>query len=58
VKGSVQYAAVKGFIDSGIKVPCSEDIFPSDERIEGKNISEEVNKKFLEIKGKIDGGKE
>ena len=57
VKGSVQYAAVKGFIDSGVKVPCSEDVFPNVDRIEGKNISEEVNKKFSEAKLKIMGEK-
>ena len=57
VKGSVQYAAVKGFIDSGVEVPCSEEIFPSNDRIEGKKISEEANKKFLEAKSKIIGGK-
>jgi large subunit ribosomal protein L18 len=31
VKKSRIYAAVKGFIDSGIKLPCSEDVLPSKE---------------------------
>ncbi|MAF51115.1 MAG: 50S ribosomal protein L18 [Nanoarchaeota archaeon] len=57
VKGSVQYAAVKGAKDSGMIIPCSEEILPNQERIEGKSISEEVNKKFLEAKSKIVGGK-
>lgn len=38
-KGSRIYAALKGVVDSGIKVPCSVEIFPSDERIKGAHIS-------------------
>tara|TARA_Y100000310_G_scaffold342571_1_gene446366 strand:- start:271 stop:768 length:498 start_codon:yes stop_codon:yes gene_type:complete len=57
VKGSVQYASVKGVIDSGIKLLCSNKILPSEERISGKDISDEVHSKFLEVKEKI-GGKE
>jgi len=38
VKGSRLYAAVKGAIDAGLEVPCSEDVFPSEERIKGEHI--------------------
>ncbi len=38
-KGSKVYAALKGAIDAGLKVPCSEDIFPSDERIRGEHVA-------------------
>lgn len=31
IKGSRIYAALKGFIDGGIKVPCSEDSLPKEE---------------------------
>ena len=38
VKGSRLYAALKGAIDAGLEVPCSEGVFPSEERIRGENI--------------------
>ena len=57
IKGSVQYAAVKGVIDSGLKINCSEDVFPKEDKLSGKTISDDVHKKFLEIKGKILGEK-
>jgi len=46
VKGSVIYAALKGVIDSKLKVPVSEEILPKMERIEEKE-------KFKELKEKI-----
>jgi len=59
------YAVVKGAIDAGMKIPCSEEIFPSEERISGKHISdyakalktdkEKYNKQFSKmIKNNID----
>jgi len=51
-KGSRVYSAVKGVIDSGIKIKCDEKMFPSKDRIEGKNIN--IDKKiFDEIVKKI-----
>ncbi len=37
-KGARIHAAIKGAADSGIKVPYSEEIMPSPERIEGKHV--------------------
>lgn len=37
--GSRIYAAVKGAIDAGLNIPCSEDVFPSDARIMGEHIA-------------------
>jgi len=54
-KGSRLYAALKGVLDSGIKVPCSEDILPSEDRIKGKHISKDIEKQFEDIKNKIVG---
>jgi large subunit ribosomal protein L18 len=54
-KGSRIYAALKGVLDSGIKVPHSEDILPSEDRIKGKHISEDLEKQFENIKSKIVG---
>ena len=40
VKGARIYAALKGVVDGELKVPCSEENFPSEERINGKHISD------------------
>ena len=52
-KGSRLYAALKGVLDAGIIIPHSKEILPSEERIKGKHISEEVSKQFEDIKSKI-----
>ncbi|MEM2963721.1 MAG: 50S ribosomal protein L18 [Candidatus Anstonellales archaeon] len=39
-KGSRIYAALNGALDSGLKIPHSDVILPSEERIKGKHISE------------------
>lgn len=54
VKGSRIYAALKGIVDSGLKVPCSEDVFPPEERINGTHISEYVEKLKKESKEKYE----
>ena len=38
--GSRVYAALKGIVDSGFDVPCSPEVFPSEERIRGEHIAE------------------
>ena len=40
IKGSILYAAVKGCIDAGVDIPCSESVFPANDRIEGKHVAE------------------
>lgn len=40
IKKTTIYAALKGVIDAGLKVPVSEDVFPPEERISGKHIVE------------------
>ncbi len=39
IAGSKIYAALKGIIDAGLKIPSDENIMPSDERINGAHIS-------------------
>lgn len=64
VKGSRLYACLKGALDAGMKIPHSEDILPSGERISGKHIadfakqsgkesSEDIVKDFEAMKEKI-----
>ena len=37
-KGSKIYAVLKGALDSGMEIPHSKEILPSDERLEGRHI--------------------
>lgn len=53
IKGSRLYATLKGVVDSGLKVPCSKEVFPNEDRISGKHISEKILKDFESIKTKI-----
>lgn len=54
-KGSRLYAALKGVLDSGVNVPHSPEILPSEDRIRGSHISKEIEKKFEDTKNKIVG---
>lgn len=44
--GSRVYATLKGAVDAGLEVPCSEEIFPSDERIRGAHVAGNANSNF------------
>ena len=39
IGGSRVYAALKGAVDAGMKIPHSDDIFPDEKRIRGENIT-------------------
>lgn len=52
-KGSRLFAAVKGAVDAGLGVKCSEDAFPNENRIKGQHINESVSKMFDEVKSKL-----
>jgi len=56
-KGGRIYACVKGLVDAGIRVPVSEEVLPSMERIEGKHITTELSQLFHATKKKIDEAK-
>ena len=53
-KGGRMYAFAKGAIDAGLNIPCNEEVFPSEDRIKGLHISEEVAKNFEEVKKNIE----
>ena len=40
IKSSVLYAFAKGCLDGGLKFPCSENMFPEEEKIAGENIAD------------------
>ncbi|MCD6482035.1 MAG: 50S ribosomal protein L18 [Thermoplasmata archaeon] len=54
VRGARIFAALKGVVDAGVEVPHSEEILPSEDRLYGKHISEEVAEKVEKVKSKIE----
>lgn len=52
ISGSKIYSTLKGAVDAGLKVPCSEKVFPSEDRLNGKHIKDFTNK-IEEIKGAL-----
>ncbi len=56
VRGSRLFAALKGLLDAGVDIPHGEDIFPSEERIKGKHIGEDVPALFEEVRKKMEVG--
>lgn len=60
IKGSRLFAVVKGALDAGLKIPVNEEIFPPDERISGKHISDykksdKITKEFETLRSKLKG---
>ncbi|KAA0000111.1 MAG: 50S ribosomal protein L18 [Thermoplasmata archaeon] len=53
-KGANVFAALKGVVDAGVSVPYGEEILPSEDRLYGKHISEEISEKVEEVKKKIE----
>ena len=51
--GSRLYGVLKGLVDAGVNIPCDEKVFPSEERISGKHLKEDVQKAFENLKSKI-----
>ncbi|MBI4045102.1 MAG: 50S ribosomal protein L18 [Candidatus Diapherotrites archaeon] len=55
VHGGRIFAALKGFVDAGIKVPLEEDVLPKEDRVFGKHLQKpmpEFEKVLSEIKSK------
>ena len=55
--GNRAYAALKGMIDAGMDIPHSEEVLPSEERINGEHIGEGIAKAVAATKKSIGGGK-
>lgn len=51
--GGKVYSALQGALDGGLWVPHGEDVLPSEERIRGEHLSEEVPPMFDKVKDKI-----
>ena len=48
------FAFIKGVLDAGVKIKCKKEVFPSEDRIKGKNLKKDFSKEFEEIKSKIE----
>lgn len=57
IVGSRLYAALKGVVDAGIQIPASVDVFPSEDRLNGKHIAKyrkiDMQKDIEDVKNKI-----
>ena len=56
-KGALIFAALKGLVDAGIEIPHSDEMLPSDDRVEGKHMKDAAAM-FAEAKKKIGGAEE
>ncbi|MBR60433.1 MAG: 50S ribosomal protein L18 [Euryarchaeota archaeon] len=52
--GSRVFAALKGMVDAGMEIPHGDEIFPSDERIEGNHIDDKISKSVESTRKKIE----
>jgi len=50
VAGSRIYAVLKGLVDGGADIAYDEKVFPSEDRISGKHLKEDVQKMIGEVK--------
>jgi len=55
--GGRAFATLKGLVDGGLKIPHSDNLFPSDDRINGSHISEKMTTNFEKVSKKIGGSK-
>ncbi|NLI74254.1 MAG: 50S ribosomal protein L18 [Euryarchaeota archaeon] len=53
-KGSNVFAALKGMLDAGVNIPFGEGVFPSEERISGKHIDEDIEKMIKEVMSRME----
>ena len=55
--GGRAFATLKGLVDGGLNIPHSDNLFPSDERINGSHISDKTITNFEKVSKKIGGSK-
>jgi large subunit ribosomal protein L18 len=53
IAGNRIYAVVKGLIDGGLNINAAKESFPSEERLNGEHMSEEVQKVITKVKAKL-----
>ena len=50
-KGGRVFSVVKGLIDGGLDIPANEKIFPSEERLNGEHLKDDVKDMIAKVKG-------
>ena len=55
--GGRAFATLKGLVDGGLNIPHSDNLFPSDDRINGSHISDKIAAEFEKVSKKIGGSK-
>jgi large subunit ribosomal protein L18 len=53
IAGNRNYAVVKGLIDGGLNINANPESLPSDERVNGEHMSEDVQKIITKVKAKL-----
>ena len=56
-RGSRTFAALRGMVECGLEIPHSEDILPSDDRVNGSHIGDDLEKAVAATKKSIQGAK-
>ena len=51
--GSRVFAVVKGLIEGGLDISANEEVFPSEERLSGEHLKENVKKIITKVKEKL-----
>ena len=54
LKGSRVFAVVKGLIDGGLDIPANESVFPSEERLNGEHLKDEVKAMITKVKAVLE----
>jgi large subunit ribosomal protein L18 len=54
VKGSTCFAALQGMVDAGLYIPHGDDVMPSEERVKGHHISDDIESAMDDIIGKLE----
>ncbi len=49
--GSRVFAVVKGLIDGGLDISANEKVFPSEERLNGEHLKDDVKAMIAKVKG-------
>ncbi|OPY31452.1 MAG: 50S ribosomal protein L18P [Methanomassiliicoccales archaeon PtaU1.Bin124] len=53
-KGSGVFAALKGMVDAGLEIPHGEEVIPTNDRLMGKHIGDDVEKLVQDVKSRLE----
>jgi len=53
LKGGRVFSVVKGLVDGGLDIPANEKVFPSEERLNGEHLKDDVKAMIAKVKEKL-----